>query len=159
MKKLFIAAAFVLAATSISISAQERVTETNNCAQQSECCGNAQCRKAPKHKHHRHQRADLFNGIELTQEQQTAITALRQDRTARQNRTEADRPTAEQRREAMKQQREKFVNGVKEILTPEQFQVFEQNLQAARNNHRHERGNMNHKTRRGNNQRSTNTNS
>lgn len=142
MKKIWIAAIAALSVTAFNASAQNDNNATAPQAQQ--CTGCAQQCGGCNHQGHRHhgqgqQRPDLFKGIDLTAEQQASIATLRQQRKAAINTAQADRPSRQQMQEARKAARENFMNGVKEILTPEQYTVFEQNVQNASQTQSHKK--------------------
>lgn len=130
------AVAIAFIGTCMAISAQTPTTTStdNNCQQTENCCkkdGKKGCKGDKKNgKGHKHDRKGMkpgkghfnpFEGIELTQEQQNALKAMRQDQ---KNRDKANRE------EAMKQRDEK----IQTILTPEQYQQYKQNVEKAKAN-------------------------
>ena len=88
--------------------------------------------------------ADPFAGIDLTQEQQTKLTALREK--CRTNRAAADKARKDrfQQRDSMvRANKKQRLEEVKAILTPEQYVVFLENMVVA--NPGHDRGPAPHK--------------
>lgn len=88
--------------------------------------------------------ADPFAGINLTQEQQTKLTALREK--CKTNRAAADKARKDrfQQRDSMvRANKKQRLEEVKAILTPEQYVVFLENMVVA--NPGHDRGPAPHK--------------
>lgn len=134
MKKRFIAMAVAAMTLGGVMSAQTPETTTDNTTtattcQQDQKCGKKDC-KGKKHDGRRQGRnkqgqASLFEGIELTADQQKAIEALRQENRASREQAQKD---AQAGREA---KRQAFNDNLKNILTPEQYAKYEQNVAAA----------------------------
>lgn len=103
------------------------------------CNNNNQCRQGKRPNQNRQgQRPDLFQGIQLTPEQQTALQALDQQRASqrtdsaaraqqRQGNQRPDSAAMAQRRQARLDSRRSYLDGVKNILTPEQYVVYLEN--------------------------------
>lgn len=88
--------------------------------------------------------ADPFAGINLTQEQQTKLTALREK--CKTNRAAADKARKDrfqQRDSIMRVNKKQRLEEVKAILTPEQYVIFLENMVVA--NPGHDRGPAPHK--------------
>lgn len=88
--------------------------------------------------------ADPFAGINLTQEQQTKLTALREK--CKTNRAAADKARKDrfqQRDSIMRVNKKQRLEEVKAILTPEQYVIFLENMLVA--NPGHDRGPAPHK--------------
>lgn len=88
--------------------------------------------------------ADPFAGINLTQEQQTKLTALREK--CKINRAAADKARKDrfqQRDSIMRVNKKQRLEEVKAILTPEQYVIFLENMVVA--NPGHDRGPAPHK--------------
>ena len=75
--------------------------------------------KGPRH--------NFFEGINLTPEQQSALSDLRPARDKQNGKPEKN-ISREDRMKERKAKFEEYKNKVKEILTPEQYAVFEQNV-------------------------------
>ncbi len=125
MKRKSIIALAILAAGSLCLLAQTPCA-SENCqqtqCQQGQCqqaCihGAPQSQVAPRHTNPRN--ADHFAGIELTEQQQAAIDSLHPRNQARQN------------RQIRRQARRDYINSVKQILTPEQYVIFLENIASA----------------------------
>ena len=118
-KVLALALAAFVAAGSATISAANDNDTRKPCTEQSKCAkgdkksdkkGEKGMRGRKDHKGH----ANIFQGVELTAEQQSAIKDLREKQMAAE-------------KAARQQNRETFMTGLKGILTPEQYQQVEQN--------------------------------
>lgn len=121
-KVLAIAMAVMVAAGSSALYASN---DDNNSAKTEQCGNKKDCKKDRKDckdrgegrrgRHDGHRKGcDLFNGVQLTADQQAAIKKYRDNSEAA-------------RREAVKKEREDFMNELKSVLTPEQYQQVEQN--------------------------------
>ena len=154
MKKMIFGMAFVAAtifATATANAAPMRAaddTKTEQCCKDKKQCDRKDDGK-DKRGHHDHdgrkghgKKPDMFAGITLTPEQQTKIDALRSDMMARKEaakaaakaagkagRTDEDKAKAKAERQAAMAQ---YDAQIKQILTPEQYKVFEQNCEAAK---------------------------
>lgn len=126
MKKLFLSSVIIISSLSgFTTFAQTPENKLAKC-EQTECCGTAdKCNDAKGHKghhhdgkrkHHRGPRPDFFEGINLTPEQQSALSDIRPAR-CQNDKEQCDAST-----------REEFKTKVKAILTPEQYAKFEQNM-------------------------------
>lgn len=125
-KVLALALAALVATGSATISAANGNDEQKPCTEQSKCVkgdkngdkkGDKKGGKGARGRHDQKGKkghGNIFQGVELTADQQTAIKALR-----------------EKQQEAAKAERQKnheaFMNDLKSILTPEQYQQVEQN--------------------------------
>ena len=130
---------FIVAFAAISAAgayAQNQASGQNN-KQQSECCQN----KGSKKKADRPERFNPFDGVQLTEDQQQRLQSLRQglgpqmppkeklSDEQKKNLTDAQKKQMKEERKAKKTQAKKdYLNGVKEILTPEQYVVFLENV-------------------------------
>lgn len=138
MKKILLSAAIILSGL-ISFSTYADTPECNN----GNKCEQTECQKG-KGRHNHRQRPNLFEGIDLTPEQQTALSNLRPAH----GKCEGNRGEEQTRSNA----REEFKAKVKEILTPEQYTKFEENASKCKQNKgKHERrgdkkGNMGKKS-------------
>lgn len=126
MKKKFLTLAIVaLCGTAISLNAQKPADKP-------------QCDKDKKECHHGKKMdkkacPNPFEGITLTQEQQTKLDQLNESRKAdRQQRAQAAKEQKKQAKEARradhKAQKRDYLNNVKSILTPDQYVVFLENI-------------------------------
>lgn len=151
MKKTFFTASIILASLIGSTAfAQTPVTEAG-CCEKVECTADSHCKDAQKcdkkggqrHKGHKGhgQRPNLFEGIELTADQQTALEALRPARGERKAK-EAKPADMQTRQEAGKARFDEYKTKVKGILTPEQYTQFEQNLQKMESKRMERKGNL-----------------
>ncbi|MDE5877213.1 MAG: Spy/CpxP family protein refolding chaperone [Muribaculaceae bacterium] len=154
MKKMIFGMAFVAAtifATATANAAPMRAaddTKTEQCCKEKKHCDrkDKDCKERKGHGHHAGKKEhghkpDMFAGITLTAEQQTKIDALRSDMKARKKAAKeatkaAERARTEEGKAKMQAERkaamEKFDSEVKQILTPEQYKIFEQNREAAK---------------------------
>lgn len=124
MKKLLLSAVLIFSGlTGFTALAQTQDSKLVKCEQTDSNGKAGKCKKGKdrkchrhgdKHKHRHGARPDFFEGIDLTPDQQTALSNLRSER----------RQDAQKQREAKS---EEFKNKVKVILTPEQYAQFEQN--------------------------------
>lgn len=154
MKKLFVSL-MIAGATLLSATSYAQTTTQSN-APQSTCCGK-ECSKDKKEKKeckkegkkevrkgeigraHRLS-TDPFNGIELTADQQQRLQVLRQGLgpVMPQSYEKSDKKQELSKEEKMKLRQEKaekkkdakknYLNGVKEILTPDQYVIFLENV-------------------------------
>lgn len=119
---------------SLTASAQHRLNGERNRAQKptTECCENPGCRNndgtcSPM------ECCPAFEGLNLTQEQQTKLKALcEKSETQRQEKTKANKEARKERRvqsdsERRAEQRN-YLTEVKEILTPQQYVQFLENM-------------------------------
>ncbi len=93
-------------------------------------------------------RPNPFEGITLSPEQQTAIAAIDAQRPTR---AQSDSTARAQAREARKEARRAYLNQVKEVLTPDQYVAFLENIAMQQGNqgNRHGRQEMRQGNRRG----------
>lgn len=137
MKKILLSAAIILSGL-ISFSTYADTPECNSGTK----CEQTECQKG-KGRHHHRQRPNLFEGIDLTPEQQTALSNLRPAHGKSECNKNAEKCDSNAR--------EEFKAKVKEILTPEQYTKFEENASKCKQNKgKHERkgekkGNMSKK--------------
>ncbi len=143
MKKIILSLA-IIAAGAFSFNAFADTTDNKPANEKCEAAAACNAKQAPgkecrgkgghkKGHKHGHKRPDMFKGITLSPEQQTQLNDLRNE--CRNQRVENQNLSAEKlgkSREDYKKLREesrqKFNARVKEILTPEQFVVYEQNV-------------------------------
>lgn len=157
MKKILFSAAIILSGlVGFTVSAQNPEGCTPNTCEQpacnqnhTTCCAKSekpccakdapQCAKDGKrHKGHKDgkgmhkgKRHDFFEGINLTPEQQSALSDLRPARGERTEKQAKDNDKKISREDRAKEREARFTeykNKVKEILTPEQYTTFEQNV-------------------------------
>ncbi len=151
MKKAIIGLAFLsIAALPFSASAQNQADKS--CNSKTECINkNRQCAKSDKKgkcckiRKCKDARPDLFEGIELTTEQQGKIEALnnaaklsRQQIKEQAKNAREKKDTTYNPRAAHKELRGKYINDLGEILTSEQMVVYLKNFYV--NNASHHRG-------------------
>lgn len=93
-----------------------------------------QTRKVKKDRMARHdshqgmkKKSDAFEGITLTEAQKDAIKALQPQRPSRQD-GKKEKPDSVGKRPDLGKVRADYVNGVKAILTPEQYVIFLENI-------------------------------
>lgn len=121
-KVLALALAAFVATGTVTISAANDNDTQKTCTEQTKC--NKADKKGKKdgkkchhgRKNHKGHKGhfNLFRGVELTAEQQTAIKTVREKQQA-------------EEQAAREKSRESFMNELKGILTPEQYQQVEQN--------------------------------
>lgn len=134
MKKNFITAIVALLAFGGVMSAQapETTADNNTPGTETTCHhgkrGDCAMRGRDGKRHGRPDgpRADLFAGIQLTAEQQAALENMRREQRTARDQARKDREAARE------QARAETDNRVKEILTPEQYAQYEQNVAAAK---------------------------
>lgn len=110
-KKIITAAIAIAALCGIPAMAQTDNNNTN-CPVKKECTKGKQC-QAEARAAREFRRMDAFNGIQLTDAQKAGLKAIKPDTTARKN---------------PRQARRDYVNSVKNILTPDQYVVFLENI-------------------------------
>lgn len=127
-KKVLALVMGALAISSIGAFAQTQVKEAETVKK--ECCkkeeGKKCDKKDKKDRKVKKQRANAFEGINLTAEQQQQIDQLR---TAQKAKMEASKKES---REAKEKQRSEFTAEVEKILTPEQFAQYKANTEKIR---------------------------
>lgn len=147
MKKIILSFAIIaLGAFSFNAAADDNNTSNaTGCKARTECCGKCDggAKKAGKGKHHGkkdckkgdRKHGSMFEGITLSAEQQAKIDSLRNARKADRNRAPKGKGNGQNldemkklRDEARAKSRKEFTMQIQQILTPEQFSVFEQNL-------------------------------
>lgn len=155
MKKLFVIAIAALCACSSTVFAQKPAdnTATNGCPLNKECKrgDKVKCNKADR------KAFNPFEGITLTADQQTKLDALKAECKAQREackgrancqqqancnknckpgencaKTECPVATGNDKAVANRQQRRDCLNKVKAILTPEQYEVFLENIAVSR---------------------------
>lgn len=118
-KILSMALAIVVAAGSV-ISAQTPKTDKEKTEQTGK-------------KGQRGQMPNLFEGIELTADQQKALNEMRETERANREKAMADRQAGKEiNREEMQKRMEERENAIKQILTPEQYTKYQANAEAAK---------------------------
>lgn len=149
MKKKIMTIAIALSALCVLPSVAKN-PDTNNtnvpaceagaCNQGGQCRGDRADRQA--------NRPNPFEGITLTPEQQSALSALEAQRPSR---SQADSEARAQAREARKEARRNYLNQVKDVLTPDQYVTFLENIALQQGNHgnRHARQEMRQGNRQG----------
>lgn len=160
MKKGILSIAVVAASLfSFNAFAQDKSATPDCCNTPAQCVNNAQacpgnpqacpgnpkaCPANPQACPVKRPCADPFAGINLTQEQQTKLTALREK--CKINRAAADKARKDrfqQRDSIMRVNKKQRLEEVKAILTPEQYVIFLENMVVA--NPGHDRGPAPHK--------------
>lgn len=150
MKKKLISTALILAAlVSFNLSAQQPENTTTTCTENTTCHKAGKQDKTGKNGR-RGNRPDLFKGITLSAEQQSQLEALRPARPEAKagdskdtgtDKAKGDRKNREKKAKSENRRdgRKEYISKVKEILTPEQYVVFLENIasQPAGNGHRH----------------------
>lgn len=124
MKKTIFTIAIAIAAV-CGLPAAAQSTSTQQCTNQQQCTQNTDCAKKNKG-----QRPDPFAGITLTEQQKTALDALKPAK-CEQGKCSNDSAKAERKAQARndrRQSRRDYINGVKNVLTPEQYVVFLENI-------------------------------
>ncbi|MBD5180455.1 MAG: hypothetical protein HDT01_04065 [Bacteroidales bacterium] len=147
MKKKVLSLAIALIATGAVMSAQTAQTSDNTTkTEQTEkkcnkkdgekCCNNKDAKKGNKKGHKNHsmnkgnkqgKRPDMFQGIELTADQQTALKNLRE-----QNRKDSEQAKQERKAMDQKAREERMAKRdaeLKKILTPEQYTKYQANIE------------------------------
>lgn len=126
-KKILTIALAAFALCAIPASARNNNNNCGNCPKapctEQTCspaqnCGPDQACRAPQGR-----RPDFFQGIQLTPDQQTALRALEQQRASQR----PDSAAVAQRRQTRQDARRSYLDGVKNILTPEQYVVYLEN--------------------------------
>lgn len=126
MKKKIMTIALALSALCVLPSVAKNPDNNNTpaptcqasaCAQEQSCRGNRHDRQA--------NRPNPFEGITLTPEQQTALSAIESQRPGR---DQMDSTARAQARQARKEARRNYLNQVKEVLTPDQYVTFLENI-------------------------------
>ena len=130
MKKTILSLAVILASMG-AISASAQTQETKNCKNATECTKDANMKKGPAF--------NPFDGLNLTEQQQSALKALKPDKSQCKSGDNAKKEKGKemtqaekqaQRKEAMEkrvQGRRDYLAKVKTILTPEQDLQFLEN--------------------------------
>lgn len=136
MKTTILGLAFLtIASFSFSASAQQKTQSNENCKSRTECVAkDKKCCKDGK-KFRAHKKADLFEGITLTSEQQGRIEALnnaskvsREEIKAKAKTAREQKDTTYNPRNARKELRSKYINDLGEILTSDQMVVYLKNF-------------------------------
>lgn len=151
MKKTILSAAIIFSAfvgfnsfAQTPQAGESQTCEQTACENNQNCCCSKDNKACKGKKHHKgnkpgigHNKAgkgprhNYFEGINLTPEQQSALNDIRPARDQRKEKTAKDGEKNISREDRMKERKAKFdeyKNKVKEILTPEQYAVFEQNV-------------------------------
>ncbi|MCM1051793.1 MAG: Spy/CpxP family protein refolding chaperone [Paenibacillus sp.] len=124
-KKLFsIALAFACLAGPVAVSAQTPASTPQN-KEQKACCKDGKQQKRP----------NPFDGLNLSEKQQSELKALAESRRAEMKKNDADRKARKAEDKAKKQQakadkmqaRKDYLAKIKGILTPEQYVQFLEN--------------------------------
>ncbi|MDE6288917.1 MAG: hypothetical protein K2M00_09060 [Muribaculaceae bacterium] len=142
MKKKIMTIALALSALCVLPSVAKNPDNNNTpaptcqagaCSQEQSCRGNRPERKA--------NRPNPFEGITLSPEQQTALSAIENQRPGR---AQVDSTARAQARQARKEARRNYLNQVKEVLTPDQYVTFLENIAMQHGNrgNRHARQDM-----------------
>lgn len=138
MKKVFgIALIMALLAGGISVNAQDQTTtkkdKTEQCDKTRKCDkdkkGNKECGK----KHNKQDKmAKLFAGITLSAEQQTKLDAVKSECKAQ---AKADKANRQEMKKEDRAARQAACDAkIKEILTPEQWAVYQKNVETMKAN-------------------------
>lgn len=135
MKKKVLTLALI-AAGLFSFNAMATNPETNsNCSSQKTCCVKSGDKKAKgegrKHKKGQRDEMTAFEGINLTDAQKTQITQLQEQRNAKRAEMKAQRQntdSASVSRPDFRQARLDYFKAVSEILTPDQYVTFLENI-------------------------------
>lgn len=130
MKKSILSVA-VLAASLFSFNAfaQTPSKTVESCAKTEQCASKACPDGAKACKPQRPCAADPFAGITLTQDQQTKLTALKEQRKAKSAvAAKARKERVQQRDSVARSGKKEYLESVKEILTPDQYVVFLENV-------------------------------
>ncbi|MBO5268111.1 MAG: hypothetical protein J6B13_05080 [Muribaculaceae bacterium] len=124
MKKNIFTIALAIAALCGLPAAAQTAKPANECPAK-ECaapaCDNTSCVRKDKG-----QRPDPFAGITLTEQQKAALDSLKPDKCDKAVANKAE--NANKQRPDRRQARRDYINGVKNILTPEQYVVFLENI-------------------------------
>ncbi len=115
MKKNIITMAIAIAAL-CGIPAIAQTPQTAQCARQE--CTKPDCNKTRCDRKDDCRRSDPFAGITLSDQQKTALDALKPAKGDRADKQRTDR----------RQSRRDYINGVKNILTPDQYVIFLENM-------------------------------
>lgn len=119
MKKTIIALSILaISALSVSAAPQQKVREVQcnkveNCAKASH---DTECKKHKDLKQRKHEKQDMFAGLNLTDTQKEQIKKLRENQ-------------KEVSKDQRKQNRQQFDAQLKQILTPEQYAQFQDKCQ------------------------------
>lgn len=148
MNKKILSMAIAIFAAGVVMSAQTPQTEQNTNTQTEQSCKKSKDndkkgdRKGPRmgRDGHRGHGPNLFEGIELTAEQKTALKDLREKEMANREQAMKDRKAeAEKNRQEMEKKRQAVMaehdNAIKQILTPEQYTKYQANVEAAKARH------------------------
>lgn len=153
MKKVLVSLMIALVGTAGMTSFAQ--TQTNNAAQENKVC----CDKNGKVACDRQKQrcAALFEGITLTADQQSRIDKINSDRQAkskaqREMKSKEKKEMKKQKAEARKACKKEYLSKMKEVLTPEQYTVFLENIainqpafnKMGKGNFRHGGKGMNH---------------
>lgn len=142
MKTTILGLAFLtIASFSFSASAQQKTQSNENCKSKTECVAkDKKCCKGDKNgkdskKFRAQKKADLFEGITLTSEQQGRLEALnnaskvsREEIKAKAKTAREQKDTTYNPRNARKELRSKYINDLGEILTSDQMVVYLKNF-------------------------------
>lgn len=144
MKKVILSLAILVATSMASFAATDNKTEnaTNACQSNTECPVNGTC---PEKKEKTAKCCKAFEGIDLTAEQKAKLAELRKNCTAdkEKNKESKDKKsnlTDEQKKQLKGERkakhleaRKKYLESVKAILTPEQYNQFLENSYLSKN--------------------------
>ena len=111
-QKIFGIAILAIAGLSMTAMAQKPCKQT--CTTPAQCADSTACPRAPR-------AMNPFEGLNLTQEQQTKLQDLRKDRADKRRQDKKDR------KNKISDNRRDYLKDVKSILTPEQYVQFLEN--------------------------------
>lgn len=155
-KKILSAAILLFGLTAMSVSAQEKATSEKQCTEQTDCAKQkAHGKKEKKNRRDKNEakvemrehrqmcRAQFnpFEGLDLTEQQQSQLEALRAEfRPSREEMKDDAKDGKKDFKEEMTKSRETYLAKVKEILTADQYVKFLENsfnTQAPKMNNHH----------------------
>lgn len=136
MKKTLIAIAFIAAgALAFNVNAANTKSDNKECGNKTECCKKDKAERGRKG-----QFAKALEGIQLTEQQQTALNELNTKRAeARKARKAEDKEAKAKNVQDAKNGRLEYLKEVQKILTPEQYVTFLENT-AVSAHHGHKAG-------------------